>query len=56
MKLRTYLPVLKLYCEQGDISSALKLFRRMLDEPNVILEPDNYVLILSSLAERGFFR
>lgn len=57
VKLRTYLPVLKLYCEQGNTSSALKLFKRMRDEPSVRLEPENYILLLSSLVmENGCFR
>ncbi len=55
-KLRTYLPVLKLYCEQRNFNSALKLFKRMRDEPSVRLEPENYVLLISALAENGYFR
>jgi len=55
-KLRTYLPVLKLYCEQGDVSSALKLFKMMRNEPKVRLEPENYVLLIATLAENGCFR
>ena len=56
IRLRTYLPVLRLYCEQGEISSALKLFKRMRDTPTVLLEPENYVLVLSAIAENGYFR
>lgn len=56
VKLRTYLPILKLYCEQGNVSSALQLFKRMRDEPSVRIEPENYILILSTLMENGCFR
>lgn len=55
-KLRTYLPILKLYCEQEDVDAAFTLFHRMRDEPKVRLEPENYVLLLSTLAEGGYFR
>ena len=55
-RLRTFLPIVKLYCEQGDITSALRLFTRMRDEPTVTLEPENYVLLLSSMMENGCFR
>ena len=54
-KLRTYLPVLKLYCEQANVSSALRLFKRMRNENSVRLESENYVLLLSTLAENGYF-
>lgn len=55
-RLRTYLPVLRLYCDQGNITCALKLFRRMRDSQLVFLEPENYVLLLSTLAENGCFK
>ena len=55
-RLRTYLPVLRLYCDQGNIPRALKLFRRMRDSQLVFLEPENYVLLLSTLAENGCFK
>jgi hypothetical protein len=55
-KLRTYLPVLKLYCEQANAASALRLFKRMRNEDSVRLESENYVLLLSTLAENGYFK
>ena len=55
-KLRTYLPVLKLYCDKGNVSAALKLFKRMRDEPSVRLGAENYILLISSLMENGCFR
>jgi len=38
------------------VSSALRLFKRMRDEPSVRLEPENYVLLISTLAENGYFK
>lgn len=55
-KLRTYLPVLKLYCELANLPSAIRLFKRMRRENSVRLESENYVLLLSALAENGAFR
>lgn len=55
-KLRTYLPVLKLYCEQANVASALRLFKRMRNEDSVRLESENYVLLLSTIAENGYFK
>lgn len=55
-RLRAYLPVLNLYCEKGDISSGLKLFKRMRNAASVILEAENYVLLISAMAENGYFR
>lgn len=46
---------MKLYCEQGNVSSALRLFKRMRDEPFVRLEPENYILLISTFAEHGYF-
>ena len=56
LRLRTYLPILKLYCEKGDVSSALSLFKIMRNTPTVLLEPENYVLLIATLAENGIFR
>lgn len=55
-RLRTYLPVLKLYCEQGNVPAALRLFKCMRNEPTVRLEPENYVLMISTVAENGYFK
>lgn len=56
LRLRTFMPVLKHYCEQGDVASALSLFKRMRAIPTVYLEPETYVLVISTVAEKGFFR
>ena len=55
IRLRTYLPILKKYCEVNDISAALKVFKQMQATSTVILEPENYVLLLASIAANGFF-
>ena len=36
MRLRQHLPILSLYCEKGELSSALKLFKRMRNTPTVL--------------------
>lgn len=56
LKLRTYLPVLKSYCDQHLCDAALSLFTRMRNSPQTYLEPENYVLIISTLASNGYFR
>jgi len=50
-----YLPVLKIYCEQGNMTSALKLFKKMQEDESLTLDAENYVLVIASLAEHGFF-
>ena len=56
VRLRSYLPILSQYCQRGEVSSALKLFKRMRNTESVHLEPENYVMLISSLAEQGCFR
>lgn len=55
IRLRTYLPILKKYCEVNDIGAALKVFKQMQATSTVILEPENYVLLLASIAENSYF-
>lgn len=55
MRLRTYIPILKQYCDTGDASAALSLFKRMQSTKGVILEPETYVLLLASIAENEYF-
>jgi len=55
IRLRTYLPILKQYCESKDVGAALAVFKQMQSISTVILEPENYVLLLASIAENGFF-
>ena len=54
--LRTYSPIFERYCKDGDFNSALSLYRRMQASPRVYFESDTYALLISSLAERGYFR
>eukprot|EP00567_Pseudictyota_dubia_P013161 CAMPEP_0197438704 /NCGR_PEP_ID=MMETSP1175-20131217/5617_1 /TAXON_ID=1003142 /ORGANISM="Triceratium dubium, Strain CCMP147" /LENGTH=854 /DNA_ID=CAMNT_0042968483 /DNA_START=520 /DNA_END=3084 /DNA_ORIENTATION=+ len=56
VRLRTFMPVLKYYCEQGNVTRALSLFKQMRTIPTVYLEPETYVLMISTVAENGFFR
>ncbi len=56
VRLRSYLPILNLYCQKGEISSAMRLFKRMRNIESVHLEPENYVMVISALAENGCFR
>jgi len=56
IRLRTYLPIFKLYCESKNVSAALSVFRQMQSTPGVILDPENYVLLLATIAENGFLR
>ena len=55
-KLRTYVPLLEMYCRQGDMTSALHLYRQMQKQSRVHFEPETYALLLGTLAERGWFR
>ena len=56
VKLRTYLPILKSYCDSNLCDRAFRLFVKMLNSPQAHLEAENYVLILATLAENGYFR
>jgi len=56
LKLRTYFPILKGYCDQGDCHSAVRLFKRMRESAGVQLESENHVLVISTLAENGYFK
>jgi hypothetical protein len=47
---------LKLYCEKGEVPAAFAVFQKMLSAPTVHLESENYVLLLATLAEHGYFR
>lgn len=55
-KLRTYVPLLEMYCRQGDMTSALHLYRRMQEQSRVYFEPETYALLIGTLAEQGWFR
>ena len=55
LRLRSYFPVLNAYCEIGDCVSAFRIFYKMRKSVGVKLEPENYVLFLSTLVENGVF-
>ena len=54
VRLRTYLPILKLHCDNGDASSALSTYRSMQATDGVFFEPEAYVMVLSCLAQHGY--
>jgi pentatricopeptide repeat protein len=54
-RLRTFQPLLAHYCDQGNVSSILRLFNQMRQSTGVHLDADTYSLILSSLAKAGCF-
>jgi hypothetical protein len=55
LRLRSFSPIFRLYLEQDDVGSALRLFHKMLSISPVHLDTDTYVSLLSSLAENGCF-
>lgn len=55
LRLRTCLPVLELYCQQGELSSALKVYNRMCSSSSVHFEADTYVNFIISIARLGSF-
>jgi hypothetical protein len=56
LRLRGYLPALRLYLELGDLSSALKLFNKMKNIATVHLDAETYVHLIAGFAEHGAFR
>lgn len=54
--MRSYLPILELYCEKGAIGSALGLYKRMRRASGVHFNAENYSLLISAIAKRGYFR
>ena len=57
LRLRTCVPILELYCRRnGDMASALKLYKKMKASSTVLLEPEIFSMIISSLAIHGCFQ
>mmetsp|Transcript_6199 Transcript_6199/g.11077 ORF Transcript_6199/g.11077 Transcript_6199/m.11077 type:complete len:571 (+) Transcript_6199:132-1844(+) len=54
--LQIYLLVLKYHCNMNNVSAALSLLRRMQALGGVVLETWIYCLVLSTIAENGYFR
>lgn len=55
IRLRVYTPILRLYLEQGDVTSALQLYKRMRSMPLVHFDADTYVHLIAKLAAKGLF-
>jgi Zc3h12a-like Ribonuclease NYN domain len=55
LRLRAYTPVLRLFIELDDVSSALMLFRKMRDIPSVHLDVETYIHLIAGIAEKGRF-
>jgi pentatricopeptide repeat protein len=53
LKLRTYLPVLRAYCDEENCSATLKLFTRMRNSPGVVLEPGK-LFFFSTVRQSNF--
>lgn len=56
LRLRTYAPIFQTYVDQGDVSSAFKLFVKMKESETVILQTETYVQLIACIAENGYFR
>ena len=54
-KLRTYMPLMEHYCKVGDLTSILRLYRKMQDSTGVYWDVESYTILLSSLARFGYF-
>jgi len=69
LRLRTCFPILEYYCQMGksngdknderskntNISSALKLYQNIKNIPSIHLDQETYILLLSTIAEEGYF-
>ncbi|KAL3795041.1 hypothetical protein HJC23_006362 [Cyclotella cryptica] len=53
---RTTSPILKLYCEKGDVDSAFRLYHRMRTTSRVKMDAETYCGFIASVAECGYFR
>ena len=53
---RTTSPILRLYCENGDIDSALRLYRRMRSTSRVKMDASTYADFVAAVARNGYFR
>ena len=52
---RTTSPILKLYCDQGDIDSAIRLYQRMRQTSRVKMDTATYVDFIAAVARNGYF-
>lgn len=56
LHLRSFLPVLRMYLERGELGSALRVYRKMREISPVQLDAETYVQLIASMAEHGGFR
>jgi pentatricopeptide repeat protein len=54
-RLRTFAPILKYYCDTGNMNSAFRLFRQMRETKGVYLDADTYILLMGAAARVGLF-
>lgn len=52
---RTTSPILKLYCEKGDIDSALRLYHMMRTTSRVKMDAATYADFIAAVAKNGYF-
>eukprot|EP00977_Amphora_coffeiformis_P024453 scaffold15910_cov193-Amphora_coffeaeformis.AAC.7 len=55
LHLRSFLPVLRMYLESGEIESALRVYKKMRELSPVRLDAETYVNLIASIAEHGGF-
>jgi len=53
---RTTSPILKLYCQRGEIDAALRLYHRMRTTSRVKMDAATYADFIAAVAEQGYFR
>jgi len=54
-KLRTFVPILKYYCDEGDIVSALRLYSQMRESAAVHLDAETFGMLIGAAARHGWF-
>jgi hypothetical protein len=55
LRLRAYTPVLRLFLELDDLSSALSLYKKMKMMSSVHLDVETYIYLIAGIAEKGRF-
>ena len=49
-------PILKIYCERGEINSALRLYHRVRTTSRVRMDAATYANFVAAVAQNGYFR
>jgi len=52
-RLRSFIPIIKHYCDKGEAHSLLRVFKQMKDAQGVHFDSETYALIIGSLARNG---